>query len=74
MSVPVLDSSLGYSLEQVNVLFRHGDRMMYSDDPCWPNDEAFFECELSHTSIPSKARNETELDTGYLFRKSKFPT
>lgn len=54
----------------MNVLFRHGDRQMYSDEPCWPNDQGYFECGLSHTSTPSEERNQTQLSTGYVFRKS----
>ena len=44
---------------------------MWQDAPCWPNDTAVFQCQDRHLSTPSFYENQTESNSGRLFRKSE---
>lgn len=67
--VPPIDTT-GWELEQVSIVFRHGDRIMYQDRTCWPHDEGVFECQDRHLSTPSFWNNQTTSSSGRLYRKS----
>lgn len=38
-TVPPINNT-DVELQQVSIVFRHGDRIMYQDVTCWPNDTA----------------------------------
>ena len=57
-------------LRQVSIVFRHGDRIMWQDAECWPNDTAVFTCEDRHLSTPSFYEGQNVTDSGRVFRKS----
>jgi len=67
-SIPSIDD-FDYELQQVSIVFRHGDRLMYQDAECWPNDTAVFECQAHHLSTPSFLSTTNSTNSGRLFRK-----
>lgn len=65
---PLLDNS-SLALHQVSLLFRHGDRTIAGQSPCWPNDSAVWNCSLTDTSIPNESRTSSTSGVDRLYRK-----
>jgi len=53
--IPKLDQQQreGVELKQVHLFIRHGDRLPANSAPCWPNDEAVWECEVTTGYVPN---------------------
>lgn len=66
--VPQIDTT-GYNLLQVSLVFRHGDRIMYQDAPCWPNDQGVYQCQDRYLTFPSFSESRNTTSSGILYRK-----
>jgi len=53
--IPRLDEqqSQGFTLKQVHLFIRHGDRLPANSGPCWPNDEAVWNCDVTTGYVPN---------------------
>lgn len=67
---PSAPSAIAGTLKQVQVVMRHGDRMIAEGDSCWPNDTAVFTCDLTSTSVPNLDLDQTMTNVQRLYRKN----
>ncbi|CAH3125508.1 unnamed protein product [Porites lobata] len=57
-----------FTLKQVHVVIRHGDRTRAGASPCWDNDTAEWDCLLSSASIPTIKHDTHDIEVARVYR------
>eukprot|EP01138_Halocafeteria_seosinensis_P005138 gb/GECG01005253.1/.p1 GENE.gb/GECG01005253.1/~~gb/GECG01005253.1/.p1 ORF type:complete len:487 (+),score=31.96 gb/GECG01005253.1/:1-1461(+) len=67
--IPARPPTSQYTLEQVQVFIRHGDRVQDGPGPCWPNDDTVFNCNLTQLLETTTSRERDQDTVPWLYRK-----
>ncbi|XP_078357656.1 counting factor 60-like isoform X2 [Oculina patagonica] len=62
-----------YTLKQVHVVIRHGDRTQAGMTPCWPNDTAEWDCLLTSASLPVVKHDTHDITVDRVYRDVYMP-
>lgn len=62
-----------YTLKQVHVIIRHGDRTRANAAPCWANDTAVWDCLLTSASLPVIKHDIHDITVDRIYRDVYMP-
>lgn len=67
------DNGEEYTLKQVHVIIRHGDRTRANAAPCWANDTAVWDCMLTSASLPVIKHDIHDITVDRIYRDVYMP-
>lgn len=67
------DNGEEYTLKQVHVIIRHGDRTRANAAPCWANDTAVWDCLLTSASLPVIKHDIHDITVDRIYRDVYMP-